>query len=141
MNLGHKIDKRLVKANKEYKTYLDIFEVVTQDIFDAVLVFRQQIGAMSEEEEAKVLKDTTDLAEQLRDEGTDLITQLTNLDDLGMLQSKGGNSFLVRHLPDGWGNVPSGFESYHDIEDLQDLMFQVRQTEPTKPRLECRPSS
>ena len=56
MNQAHKIDKRLVKANKENKP--------THDIFDADHLLRQQIGTMSEEEEAKVLKDTTDQAEQ-----------------------------------------------------------------------------
>ena len=70
-----------------------------------------------------MLKYTTDLAEQFIDEGIDIITQLSNQDDLIMLLSRGGNSFLVRHLPEGWRKVPSGFESYQDIEDLQDRMF------------------
>ena len=65
-------------------------------------------------------KDTTELAKLLRDEGSDLISLLSNQDDLRMVQSKGGGSFIVRHLPEEWGKVPSGFESYNDIEDLQD---------------------
>ena len=73
---------------------------------------------MSKEEDAKMLKDHATLAEQLRTEGDELISMLSNLDDQRMLRSKGGNGFLIRHLPVGWGKVPSGFESYHDIEDL-----------------------
>ena len=71
---------------------------------------------------------TTELAELLRDKGTDIISQLSNQDKLRMVRSKGGTSFVVRHLSEGWGKVPSGYESYNDVEDLQDRMCQVLQT-------------
>ena len=45
-----------------------------------------------------------------------------------MVRSEGGSGFIVRHLPEGWGKVPSGFQSYNDIEDLQDQICKVRQT-------------
>ena len=53
---------------------------------------------MNKEEEAKVLKDHATLAEQLRKEGDELISMLSNQDDQRMLCSKGGNGFLIRYL-------------------------------------------
>ena len=46
---------------------------------------------MSDEEEAKLLKDTDNLAEQLRNEDNELISMLSNQDDQRMMRSIGGN--------------------------------------------------
>ena len=89
---------------------------------------------MSKEEDAKMLKDHATLAEQLRTEGDELISMISNLDDQIMLCSEGRNGFLIRHLPEGWGKVPSGFESYHDIEANLGHCC----PEPKRPCLECR---
>ena len=40
-----------------------------------------------------------------------------------MAWSEGGDGFIIRHLVDGWGKVPSRFESLNDVEDLQDQMI------------------
>ena len=70
-------------------------------------------------------KDTSELAELLKDEGTDLIFLLSNQDKLRMIRSEVGRGFILRHLQEGCGKLPSGYESYNDIEDLQDRMCQV----------------
>ena len=45
-----------------------------------------------------------------------------------MVQSEGGSGFIVRHLPEVWGKISSGFESYNNIEDWQDRMCQIMKT-------------
>ena len=66
-HLANKIYKLLLKANKESKTYTDIADALKHEILNLGTVFCQQIGTLSREEEIKVYKDTTELAELLRD--------------------------------------------------------------------------
>ena len=102
-NLTNKIEKLLVKANKDNKTYIDLADIVKQEIVGNDTVFRQGIGALTQEEEAKVLKDTAVLAELLRDECSDLISLLSNQDKLRMVRSEGGNGFYCNTLAQRMG--------------------------------------
>ena len=45
-----------------------------------------------------------------------------------MVQSEGGDGFIVRQLADGWGKVSSAYKLFNDIEDLQDQMRMVLQS-------------
>ena len=104
--LANKIHILLLKENKESKTSTDLADSVKLEILNLDKVFWQQIGILSQEEEIKVLEYTTELAELLRDKGTDLISQLRNQDEFRMVRSEGRSSFVVRHLYEGW-------ERYH----------------------------
>ena len=52
--MANKIDKQLLKANKESKSYIDIADAVKLEILNLGEVFRQQIGILSPEEKKGV---------------------------------------------------------------------------------------
>ena len=80
-NISQKLYKKLYKANIEKKSLADIYESIAKDIIEDDQRLRTQIGHLSDEEDAKIITDNAAMIKQLKGEGDDLISMLSNQDD------------------------------------------------------------
>ena len=80
-NLAKTLDRKLFKANTEIQTLADIYESIQNIIVEGYKILRTQIGQLSEEKDAKIVKDTTALIVQIGEGGADLISTLRNPED------------------------------------------------------------
>ena len=85
--------------------------------------FHQENRTSTEHKEEFVTKSVGKLAEQLKEQGDHMISQLSNPMKMGWMRSEGGDGFIVRYLPKNWRKIPSRYTYDTSIEDLQDRIF------------------